>query len=67
MKNWHRLVIIGCIALAIMLRFWKLGTIPEGFHPDEAAYGYNAYSILKTGKDEYRAPFRLYSVFYLFY
>jgi len=27
--------------------------IPSGFHADEAAYGYNAYSVLKTGRDEY--------------
>jgi len=26
---------------------------PPSFNADEAAFGYNAYSILKTGKDEY--------------
>ncbi len=44
-----------CLILlaAIFLRFFKLGSITEGFHADEAAFGYNAYSILQTGKDEY--------------
>jgi 4-amino-4-deoxy-L-arabinose transferase-like glycosyltransferase len=37
--------------LAGFLRFYKLGDIPSGFHRDEAFFGYNAYSILKTGKD----------------
>lgn len=47
------------IILAIMLRFFYLGRIPNGFYSDEASYGYNAYSILKTGKDEYGAFFPL--------
>lgn len=40
------IVIIGCF-----LRFYRLGEIPVGFHQDEAFFGYNAYSILKTGRD----------------
>jgi 4-amino-4-deoxy-L-arabinose transferase-like glycosyltransferase len=35
------------------LRIYKLGTIPPHLTSDEASLGYNAYSILKTGKDEY--------------
>jgi 4-amino-4-deoxy-L-arabinose transferase-like glycosyltransferase len=35
------------------LRLWKLGSIPPGLTPDEASLGYNAFSILKTGRDEY--------------
>ncbi len=41
------------LLLACLLRFWQLGVIPEGFHADEAAFGYNAYSLLLTGRDEY--------------
>jgi 4-amino-4-deoxy-L-arabinose transferase-like glycosyltransferase len=41
------------IGLSIFLRFWKLGIVPVSPDWDEAALGYNAYSILKTGKDEY--------------
>lgn len=39
--------------LAIALRLFYIGKIPNGFYSDEASYGYNAYSILKTGRDEY--------------
>lgn len=37
--------------LGIVLRFYQLGDVPVGLHRDEAFLGYNAYSILKTGKD----------------
>lgn len=38
---------------AVVLRLWSLGKIPAGLTPDEASLGYNAYSILHTGRDEY--------------
>ena len=41
------------IALAAVLRFWQLGQIPPSLNWDEVSNGYNAYSILKTGRDEY--------------
>ena len=40
--------------LAAVLRLWDLTDYPSGFNADEAAIGYNAYSLLLTGKDEYR-------------
>ncbi len=46
------IVFIGIILLAIFLRFWQLGNIPDGFHVDEASVGFNAYSLMKTGRDE---------------
>lgn len=39
--------------IALFLRLYQLSQIPSGFHSDEAALGYNAYSLLLTGKDEY--------------
>lgn len=48
------IVLLGAIVLlAAFLYLTKLGSIPPGLYVDEAATGYNAYSILKTGKDEY--------------
>ena len=41
------------LLLSGFLLFYKLGSVPSGFYIDEALPGYNAYSILKTGKDEY--------------
>ena len=48
------LFLLGTIlAIAIALRVWQLGSVPSSPDWDEAALGYNAYSILQTGKDEY--------------
>lgn len=41
------------VVLAFVLRFYQLGAIPPSLDWDEASTGYNAYSILKTGKDEF--------------
>lgn len=41
------------LALGLGLRLYKLSSIPPGLTWDEAALGYNAYSISKTLKDEY--------------
>ncbi len=38
---------------AFLLRFVNLSSNPIGFNDDEAAFGYNAYSIAKTGMDEW--------------
>lgn len=51
LKSKKLLILI--LLVAAFLRLWKLGTIPPHLTPDEAALGYNAYSILETGRDEY--------------
>lgn len=51
--NKSRLLLILILLLATFLRIYQLGNIPSGFYSDEASYGYNAYSILQTGADEY--------------
>lgn len=48
-----KILFAGIVILAVLLRFWQLGNVPVSPDWDEAALGYNAYSILKTGKDEY--------------
>lgn len=53
-----KLLIIITI-LGALLRFTDLGKIPQSLNWDEIAIGYNAYSILKTGKDEYGNTFPL--------
>lgn len=49
-KNW---ILIVVLVVAALVRFWNLGINPPHLTPDEASLGYNAYSILKTGKDEF--------------
>lgn len=46
--NW---LILLVTALAFLLRFYQLGTNPPSPYWEEAALGFDAYSILKTGKD----------------
>lgn len=50
MKN--KLFLILIIALAFVLRFWNLGSFPP-LNADEAALGYNAYSLIQTSLDEH--------------
>ena len=47
-------IVVGAIfLLALFLRMYKLNVSPPGLYADETSIGYNAYSILKTGKDEH--------------
>lgn len=50
-KN-NKLLLIIIFIISFFLRFYKIGDYPTLLW-DEAAIGYNAYSIIETGKDEY--------------
>ncbi len=41
------------VILASILRLWQLGKVPLSPDWDEVALGYNSYSIMQTGRDEY--------------
>jgi len=58
-KTFIILIIISFISLFFNLH--KKNVSHPGFSADEAAFGYNAYSLLKTGRDEYGTfmPLRL--------
>ena len=53
--NKRTLIILLALFLLISLVFhlYKINQVPPCLNADEAAHGYNAYSILKTGRDEY--------------
>src|SRR3989344_1327591 len=53
MKKKEIITLLAIIILAVVLRFYKLGTTPPSLYWDEVSLGYNAYSILKTGFDEH--------------
>jgi hypothetical protein len=69
-------VIVVALVAAIGLRVTRLDKVPPGLHQDEACNGYDAYSILKTGRDhhgnflpialqgfnDYRMPLLAYSL-----
>lgn len=46
-------VLLLIVILAFFMRFYKVTEIPPSLNWDEASIGYNAYSILKTGRDEW--------------
>ena len=50
--------VILCLLLITLVagfvRFWHIGTNPPAISWDEASIGYNAYSVLKTGRDEHQ-------------
>lgn len=58
----HRWVVwslVGIIVLAAVLRLWNIGGNPPSLSWDEVSIGYNAYSILTTGRDEHGIWFPL--------
>jgi 4-amino-4-deoxy-L-arabinose transferase-like glycosyltransferase len=58
MKNLtYNLILLVIILFSFFIRFYNLDKVPPGLHADEASQGYNAYSILKTGKDMYGKAF----------
>ncbi len=59
MKRLFKYKFLLLIVVAAALRLWQLGVVPPSPDWDETALGYNAYSILKTGKDEYGTWFPL--------
>lgn len=46
-------LLVVIIFVAAFLRFWQLGQNPPSLTWDEAAWGYNAYSLGIDGKDEF--------------
>lgn len=48
-----RYVLLSVFFIAVFLRLYALATVPPSPSLDEVSIGYNAYSILSTGKDEY--------------
>lgn len=49
-NRWALLLIL---LVAVCTRFYHLGSNPPALDWDEVSLGYNAYSLLKTGQDEY--------------
>lgn len=47
------LVLFAILLIAGFLRFYQLGSNPPSLNWDEAAWGYNAYSLGIDGKDEF--------------
>jgi len=49
----EKITLTVILLISFFLRIYQLEKVPTGFLWDEAALGYNGYSILKTSRDEY--------------
>jgi len=54
-----KILLILIVVLAFVLRFYQLDSYPA-LNADEAAIGYNAYSLIQTGKDEHGNPWPIH-------
>jgi 4-amino-4-deoxy-L-arabinose transferase-like glycosyltransferase len=52
-RNLSKIILFLIIALALFLRLNRVASDPPSLNWDEVSIGYNAYSILKTGRDEW--------------
>ncbi|QQG42220.1 MAG: glycosyltransferase family 39 protein [Candidatus Woesebacteria bacterium] len=59
MKKLSLLFLALIVILGSILRFYKLDQIPPSLNWDEVAAGYNAWTIVNWGADEYGAKFPL--------
>ncbi len=53
MNKKNIVLFLSILAVVFLLRFYRLTEIPPSLNWDEVSIGYNAYSIFKTGKDEW--------------
>lgn len=58
-NNIKYFIFILIFIVGFFLRFYQLGQVPSSLNRDEPAIGYNAFSLLKTGKDEWGEKFPL--------
>lgn len=52
-------VLLIILVLAAITRLWALDKYPVGLNADEASIGYNAYSLIETGRDEHNQSWPL--------
>lgn len=53
-QNYKTIIfLVVLITVGFLVRFYQLGKVPNGLTVDETDVGYNAYSLIKTGKDVY--------------
>ncbi|MEX2007757.1 MAG: glycosyltransferase family 39 protein [Candidatus Levyibacteriota bacterium] len=53
MKKKTFILLSAILLIGGILRFWQLGKVPVSPDWDEVSLGYNAYSLMQTGRDEY--------------
>lgn len=56
-RSLHLAILVAITLAGWFLRTWELESLPPAPDPDELSIGYNAWSILATGRDEYGTPY----------
>lgn len=51
-----KLLLLCIIILAFFLRSYRFNDVPLSLNRDEVGLGYDAYSLLKTGRDQFNIP-----------
>jgi 4-amino-4-deoxy-L-arabinose transferase-like glycosyltransferase len=57
--SWHQIVLLLVLLTGFFLRIVNINHNPARLTHDEMSIGYNAYSVLKTGQDEWSRGFPL--------
>lgn len=60
LRNKRNLVLVILSLIFLLSRIIRISSIPSSVYWDEASIGYNAYSVLQTGKDEWGESFPLH-------
>ena len=61
MKNKKLFLFIFIALVTFLLRFYQLNKFPVALNWDEISHGYNAYSLLKTGKDQWSTSWPIFN------
>ena len=61
MKNKPYLLFVLIALVAFFLRFYQLNKFPVALNWDEISHGYNAYSLIKTGQDQWSTSWPIFN------
>ncbi len=53
MKLKNNIILIIILIVALFIRIYKISQYPVSLNWDEVSHGYNAYSLIETGKDQW--------------
>src|SRR3989344_336117 len=59
-RQKRSIAILIVVIIAFILRAYQVDKLPPGLYDDEVSLGYNAYSLLMHGTDEYGERFPLW-------
>ena len=57
----HKIIFTLILFAGFIFRFWQLDQYPPSLNWDEISHGYNAYSLLKTGKDQWDTSWPIFN------